>query len=141
MKIALALFQVFIGIVGGSLGGMWFEGHYGDPVLMSVKTEIPAAMNYSVFCFSCGGGENRSSMISNIMIVGNDSWMAMSRKGFVPPRCRDVPDGAGCIDWLNPGEADWSAVLANRPTTPAIPRNPAWWENLIARFEVNRVKP
>jgi len=61
-----------------------------------------AASEYSVFSFG-----DHVSKIQSVAVVGSIEYKRLIRDHHVPPRCRDVPDGAGCIDWLEPGEKEF----------------------------------
>lgn len=36
------------------------------------------------------------------MLLYGGEW-----KGLIPPRCRNVAEGTGCWDWLEPGEKEF----------------------------------
>jgi hypothetical protein len=64
--------------------------------------------------------EGRSYLVESIYVVGSPDWSKLTRAGMVPPRCRNVAEGQGCIDWLEAGEKDWEQVLGkNRFPNPA----------------------
>lgn len=46
---------------------------------------------------------------------GTPEYYEKVRNGGFPPRCRNVREGMGCIDWFEAGEKNWDAVLKGRP--------------------------
>jgi hypothetical protein len=45
-----------------------------------------------------------------MLVVASSAWIDAIREHKVPPRCRNVEAGAGCIDWLEPGETKFPSI-------------------------------
>lgn len=125
------------GALCGITAGFTFEARYGDPVRITLHNNIPSAINPPAMLSLCSNGS--SAQVNGILFVGSEEWDTLSRNRTLPPRCRNVPDGSGCIDWFEPGEDNWDAVLLHRPARKR--RDPAWWEKAIASVEKGRQKP
>ena len=72
------------------------------PVVVRVAAPESVEGNLAVFVMACG------AEVRGLLFVGSEGYKAMILSHQVPPRCRNVPKGAGCIDWLEPGEKGWT---------------------------------
>jgi len=47
---------------------------------------------------------------------GGPEWVPLVKGKHIPPRCREVPRGYGCIDWRDVGESaeSYAKVLQSR---------------------------
>mgnify|MGYP001591287980 CR=1 FL=1 len=59
-------------------------------------------------------GTNVAKFRGIMLVGGTPEYTAAVARGQVPPRCRNVPEGAGCIDWLEPGEKSWEEARKSK---------------------------
>ena len=109
------LFIAWLNVVAALFIGAEILKHYRIPPAPVVVTRIgvpdisPPDPSPSIFNFK---GASTSYQICGIYVYTTDALYAEHK---IPPRCRNVPEGSGCIDWLELGEKDWETVLAHRP--------------------------
>lgn len=117
----LIVTAVYFGVLGWVVGVG--HGQRQRPLATLQAPHIPPPHNYAqekaMICLSQVGPAQISDLYVNV--AGKDTYgfaaNELGRKivcpAVGPPRCRAVPDGAGCIDWFEPSETgqNWGEVL------------------------------
>jgi hypothetical protein len=80
--------------------------HFQTPAL-SVNLLPPMGPNNHYIAFGL------DSMANGIFVAGDAGYTEAVARQELPPRCRNMEAGAGCIDWLEPGET-WKSVEQQR---------------------------
>lgn len=90
-KLTEALMVVALAVASYA-DGWFFAPRLPDVVRISMDPAQPADFDFG----------NRPVKMYGILIDGSGPQVQ-----GIPPRCRNVPKGSGCIDWLEHGEKTW----------------------------------